>query len=29
MSFEVTRIEVTVSPNPGPTSYKFTIGPHG
>jgi len=29
MNFEVTRIEVTVSPNPGPTAYKVTIGPHG
>ena len=29
MSFEVTRIEVAVSPNPGPTAYKVTIGPGG
>lgn len=29
MDFEVTRIEVTVAPNPGPTAYKVTIGPHG
>jgi hypothetical protein len=29
MNFEVTRIEVTVAPNPGPTAYKVTIGPHG
>ena len=25
--FEVTRIEITVSPNPGPTSYKATLTP--
>lgn len=29
MNFEVTRIEVTVSPNPGPTAYKVTIAPNG
>ena len=29
MNFEVTRIEVSVSPNPGPTAYKVTIAPHG
>lgn len=29
MNFEVTRIEVTISPNPGPTAYKVTIGPQG
>jgi hypothetical protein len=27
--FEVTRIQVTVAPNPGPTSYKVTITPGG
>ncbi len=29
MTFEVTRIQVIVSPNPGPTTYKVTIAPHG
>ncbi len=27
--FEVSRIQVTVAPNPGPTSYKVTITPSG
>ncbi len=27
--FEVSRIQVTVAPNPGPTSYKVTITPTG
>ena len=29
MDFEVSRIQITVSPNPGPTSYKVTITPSG
>jgi hypothetical protein len=27
--FEVSRIRITVAPNPGPTSYKTTITPTG
>jgi hypothetical protein len=27
--FEVSRIQITVAPNPGPTSYKATITPTG
>lgn len=27
--FEVSRIQITVSPNPGPKSYKVTITPTG
>ena len=27
--FEVTRIEIKVAPNPGPTSYSATITPKG
>lgn len=29
MHFEVTRIQVAVSPNPGPTAYRATIAPGG
>ena len=29
MEFEVSRIQVKVKPNPGPTSYKVTITPSG
>jgi len=27
--FEVSSIQITVAPNPGPTSYKVTITPSG
>jgi hypothetical protein len=29
MTFEVTRIRVVVSPNPGPTTYRALLGPGG
>jgi hypothetical protein len=29
IEFMVSHIQITVRPNPGPTSYKVTITPHG
>jgi len=29
LTFDVSRIQVTVTPNPGPTSYKVIITPSG
>jgi hypothetical protein len=29
LEFDITRIRITVSPNPGPTTYKVVITPTG